>query len=149
MIWLSGWMAPWNGSLQRVHQPLFFFKYGWLPRWLQSSCMKYYRWLKFYVICRWLGDFSFWRVTMMASCKIANVYIVATTALNVIKIYWQRVYCHKYIFGDGVIAKQQEIFVPYKQYVATKRLQILHKDILSDTDKSNYKDRRCPKKCKT
>jgi hypothetical protein len=85
---------------------------------------------------------------MMASCKIANVYIVATTALNVIKTYWRHVYCHKYIFGDGFIAKQ-EFFVPYKQYVATKRLQILHKDILSDTNKSNYKDRRCPKKCKT
>jgi len=69
MIWLSGWMAPWNGSLQRVHQP-FSFKYGWLPRWLHSSCMKYYRWPKFYVFCRWLGNFSFWRVAMMASCKL-------------------------------------------------------------------------------
>jgi hypothetical protein len=59
------------------------------------------------------------------------------------------VYCHKYIFGDGIIAKQ-EIFVPFNNMLQQRGLlQILHKDIPSGTNKSNYKDTRRPKKCKT
>jgi hypothetical protein len=51
---------------------------------------------------------------------------VATTAL---KTYWRHVYCHKYIFGDGVIAKQ-EVCVPYNNMLQQRGFKFCTKTFL-------------------
>jgi len=64
MIWLM--IDSSNDSIVKgIETSHFCFKYGWLPRWLDSSCMKQH-----------IGGENFdleifsWQVAMMANCKL-------------------------------------------------------------------------------
>jgi hypothetical protein len=125
MIWLI-MDSSYDSIVRGIETSHFCFKYGWLPRWLHSSCMKQHR--------RWIfltWRIVFWQVAMMANCKLQmfaqwQQQSCGNNSPECDRTYWRHMHCHKYVFGDAAIAKG-EIFVTYRNELKQESLNFAPK----------------------